>query len=119
MSKRKRHLTNAGTGADTLLRLVAWYRAQCNGEWEHGRGIRIESLDNPGWLLKIDLTRTRLQDEPFERQSRGLIEGSAIDDNWWTCSVTDEKLFTAACGPRYLDQCLRIFLDWAESKESK
>jgi hypothetical protein len=28
--------------------LEAWYASRCDGEWEHGYGISIETLDNPG-----------------------------------------------------------------------
>ncbi|UCH44768.1 MAG: hypothetical protein JSV11_10785 [Nitrospiraceae bacterium] len=37
-------------------RLNRWYINQCNGDWEHQYGIVIETLDNPGWRVKIDLT---------------------------------------------------------------
>lgn len=35
--------------------LERWYREQCDGEWEHHYGITIETLDNPGWLVQVDL----------------------------------------------------------------
>jgi hypothetical protein len=31
-----------------LAELQTWYRAQCNGEWEHVWGMTIQSTDNPG-----------------------------------------------------------------------
>ena len=37
-----------------LLRLQRWYVSRCDGEWEHGMGVRIETLDNPGWQVVID-----------------------------------------------------------------
>lgn len=33
--------------------LVNWYVSHCDGEWEHGYGITIETLDNPGWAVNI------------------------------------------------------------------
>ena len=27
--------------------LQSWYQSQCDGDWEHEFGIRIETLDNP------------------------------------------------------------------------
>ncbi|TMB85990.1 MAG: hypothetical protein E6J45_14585 [Chloroflexi bacterium] len=33
---------------DPLALLQHWYLSRCDGEWEHQRGITIESLDNPG-----------------------------------------------------------------------
>lgn len=32
-----------------------WYARQCDGDWEHASGIRIESTDNPGWQATIQL----------------------------------------------------------------
>ena len=41
--------------ADTapLSYLTAWFARQCDGDWEHDLGIRIETLDNPGWAVDI------------------------------------------------------------------
>jgi hypothetical protein len=39
---------------DNLTWLMRWYLAECNGDWEHSYGVRVETLDNPGWSLKID-----------------------------------------------------------------
>src|SRR5260221_4160816 len=36
-----------------LSDLENWYRSQCNGEWEHGEGITIGTLDNPGWSIQV------------------------------------------------------------------
>lgn len=29
--------------------LQKWYKSQCDGDWEHEYGIKIETVDNPGW----------------------------------------------------------------------
>lgn len=31
--------------------LSNWHKLNCNGDWEHTYGIKIETLDNPGWLV--------------------------------------------------------------------
>ena len=56
---------------NALQRLQDWYSAQCNGDWEHQQGVRIESLDNPGWALDIDLADTTLADKPFTEVKPG------------------------------------------------
>ncbi len=38
-----------------------WFEEQCNGDWEHIYGIKIYTLDNPGWAVKIDLYDTDLE----------------------------------------------------------
>ncbi len=50
---------------DSMQRLVQWWRAQCDGEWEHEFGITIETMDNPGWLVKIDLSYTNADVQSF------------------------------------------------------
>lgn len=35
--------------------LENWYSSNCDGDWEHGYGIRIETLDNPVWAVRINL----------------------------------------------------------------
>ena len=42
--------------------LEHWYLNQCNGEWEHEFGITIQTTDNPGWLVIIDLSNTKLEE---------------------------------------------------------
>ena len=46
---------------NTLQRLQAWYAEQCDGKWENDQGVSIQSCDNPGWWIKIDLQGTRLE----------------------------------------------------------
>ncbi len=36
-----------------LYTLNQWYKSKCNGIWEHSNGLTLETLDNPGWHLKI------------------------------------------------------------------
>ena len=43
---------------EIIARLSDWYQSQCNGTWEHELGIVIDTIDNPGWLVKIDLRGT-------------------------------------------------------------
>lgn len=31
--------------------LERWYASQCDDNWEHSYGIRIDTLDNPGWRI--------------------------------------------------------------------
>jgi hypothetical protein len=52
---------------DVLAELQRWYLDQCDGDWEHAYGITIDTLDNPGWSLRIDLTETPLSDREYRR----------------------------------------------------
>jgi hypothetical protein len=54
--------------SDDLSWLQRWYSAHCDGEWEHGFGVTIETLDNPGWSVKIDVEGTELVFTPLSLQ---------------------------------------------------
>ncbi len=92
-----------------LQRLQQWYKAQCNGDWEHSYGVSIGTLDNPGWSLKVDLTDTPLQRKSFTEIKRDYEHQT----EWLTCFLRD-GVFHGACGPEKLEEMLEIFLDWAE-----
>jgi hypothetical protein len=94
---------------DSLSLLQNWYLAQCNGDWEHQYGIHIETLDNPGWSLTIDLSGT-------DADARNLdwVKIERTDDDWVFYRV-DRNKFEAAMGPENLAECVGIFLKWFES----
>ena len=45
--------------------LEEWYKSSCNGEWEEDYGIKIQTIDNPGWLVIIDILETDLEEKEF------------------------------------------------------
>jgi hypothetical protein len=94
---------------DQLSRLRNWYAAQCDGDWEHSYGIKIDTLDNPGWLLSIDLADTLLQGKYFAPIHRG---DSDAGTDWLHCKVVADK-FEAAGGVPNLPDMLEAFLLWA------
>jgi hypothetical protein len=93
--------------ADPLSELQEWYAAQCNDEWEHAYGVTIDTLDNPGWRLRIDIRDTSLAERSHERQ-----EIHRNEEDWLVCWVEEEQ-FNAACGPRNLVEAIALFLEWA------
>lgn len=54
-----------GGAGNPLEGLQEWYAQQCDGDWEHGHGIRISTLHNPGWSLSIDLAQTEMEGRTF------------------------------------------------------
>jgi hypothetical protein len=95
--------------SDALTRLQDWYAAQCDGDWEHLGGIKIGTVDNPGWRLSVRLAGTALAHRsfaPFE-------EDYAHADRWVRCWVAD-GVFEGACGPHQLNRVVDAFLEWAE-----
>ena len=94
---------------DEIVELCSWYFEHCDGEWEHDKRIRIQTLDNPGWSVHINLEDTELENRPFQEL---VLERS--DSDWIYCGVRDKE-FWAAGGPLNLQEMLRIFLDWARA----
>ena len=77
-------------------------------DWEHGFGITIETLDNPGWCVKIYLYDTELEDQNFEE-----IEIHNGEDDWMTCRI--ENYFFGGMGdPDKLQRILDVFVGWAK-----
>ena len=62
---------------EILQWLSGWYASQCDGGWEHIYGITIDTLDNPGWTVSIDIYETEMYDREFEE-----IHNYKSDDDW-------------------------------------
>jgi hypothetical protein len=94
---------------DHMIWLIDWYKNQCNGDWEHCYGVRISSLDNPGWRLSISLDETELENKGFED-----ITIERAESDWIHCFIKDH-CFEAACGVGNLIEAIEIFRNWVES----
>ncbi len=92
-----------------LSLLEKWYTSRCDGEWEHAYGVTIDTLDNPGWTVSIDLSETPKSGTTLERQ---MIERSETD--WIQYSIQKNK-FEIACGPLNLTESIELFVRWFES----
>jgi hypothetical protein len=98
---------------NVLSRLQQWYLDQCDEDWEHQFGVAIDTLDNPGWIVRIDLKGTELEDKPFEPVRYGMVEDSDVEHlDWIDCKIESGK-FVAAAGPTKLEEALDVFLTWA------
>ncbi|WP_231952490.1 immunity 53 family protein [Paenibacillus sp. AD87] len=96
---------------NTLTWLQNWYYENCNGDWEHSYGVKIDTVDNPGWSVEINLTDTYLEKVPFES-----IEEERNDQDWFYCIVRD-GVFHGAGGAMNLEEILIYFENWASSIE--
>ena len=98
--------------------LQTWYQAQCDNDWEHQYGVKIDSLDNPGWVVTIDLVGTPLQDSSMpavgdlSQVNHSGLEG---DQTWLNCKVESNQ-FVGAGGPTSLFAICEVFQRWAESQ---
>ncbi len=89
--------------------LERWYASQCNGEWERSYGVWIDSLDNPGWQVRISLRETLRENAILDK-----VKLDRSNKNWIHYWI-DEHVFHIACGPANLSEALGIFVQWFEA----
>lgn len=97
---------------DLLKQLQHWHRMHCDSDWEHSYGITIETLDNPGWKVSIDLSDTLLENANFEPVQIGDSESK--NDSWIFC-YKSQSCFIGMGGCYDLEKILKIFLEWSET----
>jgi hypothetical protein len=105
-AKCDRHFRTKFLAADTMNQLnwlQSWYVEQCDGDWEDTYGISIETLDNPGWSLDIDLAETPLENV---EQARHFDERS--ENNWISYEIREGR-FIGRGGPANLEELIGIF----------
>jgi hypothetical protein len=88
---------------DLMSWLEDWYLAQCNGDWEHQYGVKIDTLENPGWTVPIDLKGTTASGatmQPYNRDHSG--------DDWVICRIQNET-FLGDGDPKKLTVILELF----------
>ena len=97
---------------EILTWIQDWYKKHCDEDWEHSYGLKIESLDNPGWQVKIDLADTELEGTVIEYE---LIENS--DSDWYGWKI-ENNIFHAAGDPDKLQLLLEKFKEIAMAKRT-
>ncbi|MFA0964299.1 immunity 53 family protein [Roseivirga sp. BDSF3-8] len=88
-----------------ILFIQNWFASQCDGDWEHDYGVKIETIDNPGWSVEIDLKDTVNETLSIEYQ---LMEKSKND--WYGYQVKD-GVFSGGGDPSKLTVLLDIFIN--------
>jgi Immunity protein 53 len=91
-----------------LSELETWFQQMCNGDWEHTNGIKLETVDNPGWMLTIEIRDTPLYGRPFQ-----IVAERVSESDWLHCAVTD-GVFRGSGGIGRLERIIAIFLRWAQ-----
>lgn len=74
--------------------LVCWVKQQLDGDWENEHGVRIEILDNPGWLLSVDLVSYEaiLSNIKFSLSFPDVFLSLRVDDAYLYISTSIEHL---------------------------
>lgn len=105
--------STAAMKSEATHRLQEWFEGSCDGTWEHNHGVTIESLDNPGWQVEIDIVGTELEQRAYPEVAMGIdATGHPISSPWLHCQIRDGKW----CGAGDTSQLLPIvslFLEWA------
>jgi hypothetical protein len=96
---------------DLILWLQNWYHSNCNGDWEHQFGIKIDTLDNPGWSIDINIEETNLQNILFEP-----IKIKRSEKDWVFIELANMKI-QGRCGSLNLIEMLEIFQNWVVSNQ--
>ena len=98
----------------TLLQwFQAWFQSECNGDWEHGFGVYINTIDNPGWHVQIGLVDTELGGLEIDYN---LEEGT--ENDWYNISIKENK-YNAAGDPTKLEFLLENFRALVESSRKQ
>ena len=94
---------------------MAWYTSHCDGDWEHHKGFSIQTLDNPGWLLRANLIGTNLENATMLPISEDCDKLSNPDaDGWIDCRIR-EREFVGASDPTQLPRLIQIFSSLIDS----
>lgn len=89
--------------------LQSWYASNCDGDWEHTRRIRVNTLDNPGWHFSFNAEDMPLVTVPFVP-----VEIDRSETDWIRCRVEDGE-FHGHGGPLNLEEILTHFRGWTET----
>lgn len=90
--------------------LQEWFAQHCDGDWEHDLGIRIDTLDNPGWSLKVRIEDTELHGIQTDWTAREESEHE------WLSWRSTGLVFEAYGGPRDLGRLVAAFEAFAKTR---
>lgn len=95
-----------------LMWLQEWYKSQCDGDWEHSYGVKIESLDNPGWSITIETEDSINELKDFDWKN------TEISENDWYYYRVVKSAYEASGDPQKLEKLISIFRDLIENTVS-
>ena len=92
--------------------LENWYESQCDGNWEHDYGVKIENIDNPGWSITININ------EIIEKVTLNKIDWTIIGDfeSKWVGFMLSDDIFKASGSSKNLSILIYIFKQIVENK---
>lgn len=91
--------------------LEKWHLENANNDG-YALGIKIETLDNPGWIVKIDLTDTKYAGIHIDR-----VAYDNSEDDWMDCNIED-NVFIGVGGCMKLGEIIRFFRERITSQRN-
>ena len=82
--------------------LSEWFSSNCDGDWEHSNNITIKTIDNPGWMVRIDISETSYQGKQISKD----IENNEAD---WFVIKCDGNVFEGFGDPTKLGLLIDYF----------
>jgi hypothetical protein len=89
-----------------------WFIDNCDGEWEHGEGIQIVTIDKPGWEVEIDISKTSVANLHLK-----WILNEIGPRDWYGVKIENQK-FNAAGDSGKLIFLLGLFKEMIEKIEN-
>lgn len=88
--------------------LCEWYSNNCDGDWEHQNGVVIETIDNPGWNIIINIKSNlgKIEDIPWIHYE--------VDVNDWMGYKIENKRFEASGDASKLNLLIGLFREFIE-----
>lgn len=97
---------------EDLLWLLNWFDSHCCDRWESLFGIKIHTIDNPGWAITISIQETELENKPLED-----IFVDRTDTDWYVSRI-ENKSFKGYCGVFNLKNVIHYFRNFVEDGKS-
>lgn len=91
--------------------LQDWYARQCDGDWGHSWGVRVTTLDNPGWRVSIHLEDTELEGKAFT-----TLQIDRMEEDWIYAKV-ENNVYEGVGGALNLTEIFGVFREWTEANE--
>lgn len=89
-----------------------WFKNNCDGDWEHGNGIQITTIDNPGWDVEIDISNTSLANIEIP-----WVLNESSKQDWYGVKI-ENHVFNASGDSGKLTFLLGLFKEMIEKFEN-
>ena len=97
---------------DDLIWLASWFGIRANHD---GPRITLQTLDNPGWILSVELPTLETKDEVIfsEGAVPSAANGNIGGNDWLECRIRSGRLVVAG-DPTKLPKLFRAARDYLE-----